>query len=155
MSTVVTKPETSPPRTWFRRGPWSNLREDLEDLFSNIVAEGGEGWLAGRMLPSLDLSETDTAVEVRMDVPGMKPEELDIRINGNTLNVSGERKEEKQEKGRTFHRVERRQGSFTRSVTLPCAVKTEKVEAQYRDGVLTICMPKCEAAKAHKVAIKS
>ena len=87
------------------------------------------------MVPALDLSETDTAIEVRMDLPGITAKDIDIQVSGNVLTVSGQRKEEKEEKGKTFHRVERRYGSFSRSVTLPCAVEESEVAAEYHDGV--------------------
>jgi HSP20 family protein len=70
------------------------------------------------------------------------------------LTVAGERKEEKEEKGKTFHRVERLYGNFSRSVTLPCSVNEEEVAAEYKDGVLTIKLPKAEEAKAHKIKVK-
>jgi HSP20 family protein len=127
----------------------------MDDLLSRFWGDEGEGWLAGRMAPSADLSETDTAIEVRVDLPGIKPSEIDIQLSGNVLTVSGERKEEKEEKGRTFHRVERRTGSFSRSITLPCAVQEQEVAAEYRDGVLAITLPKEEGAKARKIKVKS
>jgi HSP20 family protein len=140
---------------WFRRDPVLAVREEVEDLLSRIWGDEGDGWLVGRYSPSLDLAETDSTVEVRLDLPGAKPEEIDIQLSGNVLTVSGERKEEKEEKGRTFHRVERREGGFSRSISLPCAVEEEKVQAQYRDGVLSITMPKTEKAKAKKIKVKS
>jgi HSP20 family protein len=131
------------------------LREEVGDLVSNFFGEAGDGWPLGRMMPSLDLSETDAGIDVRMDVPGIKPDDIDIQLSGNLLTISGHRKEEKEEKGRTFHRVERRSGSFSRTLTLPCAVKEDKVDAQYHDGVLTINMQKTEEAKSRKIKIKA
>lgn len=154
MADTVATREPGLLRPWFRRGPLANLRDDLEDLFSDWIGEHGEGWLAGR-IPAMDLSETDGAVEVKLDVPGMKPEDIDIQLSGNTLTIKGERKEEKEEKGRRFHRVERRAGGFTRTAVLPCDVKDEKVDATYHDGVLTISMQKSEPAKTKKIAVKS
>ena len=107
------------------------------------------------MLPSLDMSETANTIEVRVDVPGMKAEEIDVQLTNGVLTVSGERKEEKEEKGKTFHRVERRDGSFSRSVTLPSAVAEDKVDAQYKDGVLCITLHKTEEAKSRKITVKS
>lgn len=150
---TVREPRSMVP--WFRRDPVLAVREEVEDLLSRIWGDEGDGWLVGRYSPSLDLAETDSTVEVRLDLPGAKPEEIDIQLSGNVLTVSGERKEEKEEKGRTFHRVERREGGFSRSISLPCAVEEEKVQAQYRDGVLSITMPKTEKAKAKKIKVKS
>jgi HSP20 family protein len=138
--------------SWLR--PRSAFRE-LEEMLADFVGTEPEAWFTGQMVPSLDLSETDAAVEVRMDLPGIKPADIDIQINGNLLTVSGERKEEKEEKGKTFHRVERRSGSFSRSVTLPCAVLEAKVDAKYDKGVLSISMPKAEEAKAHRIPVKT
>jgi HSP20 family protein len=89
-----------------------------------------------------------------MDLPGMTAKDIDIQISGSVLTVSGQREEEREEKGKTFHRVERRYGSFSRSVTLPSAVEESEVAAECRDGVLTIKLPKTEESKAHKIKVK-
>ena len=89
-----------------------------------------------------------------MDIPGMEAKDIDIQVNANVLTVSGERKEEREEKGKTYHRVERRVGAFSRSVTLPCPVKEDAVDAQYKNGILTIKLPKTEEAKARKITVK-
>lgn len=149
-------PTTRRPRSLasLRRDPLMTLRDEMEDLLSRIWGDGDEGWFGGTMAPSADLSETDKAVEVRMDLPGVKPEEIDIQLNNNVLTVSGERSEEKEEKGRTYHRVERRAGKFARSFTLPCAVAEDEVAAEHHDGILTITLPKTEEAKARKITVK-
>ena len=147
------EPRALRPTVW--RDPFAMLREEMGDLVTNFFGETGDSGPMGRMLPSLDLSETDSAVEVRVDVPGIKAEDIDVQLTGNVLTVSGQRKEEKEEKGKTFHRVERRSGSFSRTVTLPSAVQDDKVDAQYRDGVLTISMHKTEEAKARKIKVKT
>jgi HSP20 family protein len=133
----------------------TTLRDEIHDLLTHTFTDDEENWSFGRSAPRLDLSETDAAVEVRLDVPGIKAEDVDIQISGNRLTVSGARKDEREEKGRTWHRIERRFGQFCRSVMLPCPVKEDAAEAQYRDGVLTITVPKAEEAKAHKVKIRA
>ena len=138
---------------WSRREPFRSLREEMQDLAGRFWGEEGDGWLLGGA-PSLDLSETDNSVQVTMDLPGVKASEIDVQVNGNILTVSGERKEEKEEKGRTYHRLERRVGSFSRSVTLPCAVQEGETAAECREGVLTITLPKSEEAKTHKIKVK-
>lgn len=136
------------------RDIFQTLRDEMEDLFGRFFTDGGaEGGQV--MRPSLDLSETDTAVQVRMDVPGMKAEDIDIEISGNSLRVSGQRKEEKEEKAKTWHRVERRCGSFSRTVTLPCAVKEGQAKAEYADGVLTLSIPKAEEAKTRHIKVEA
>lgn len=129
-------------------------RNDMRDLMSNMFNDFGDGWFRGEEVPSLDLSETPETVDVRMDAPGLKPENIDIRVEGNLLTVTGRREEQKEEKNRTYHRIERATGTFSRTVTLPSEVDAAKVEAQYRDGVLTVMMPKSTKAHTQKITVK-
>ncbi len=155
MTSVIATREPRRLRPWFRRGPLFSLREEFDDLFSNFLSGAGDGWPVGIALPPLDLTETESTVEVRVDLPGVKPSELDIELNGTNLTISGQRKEEYEEKGRTAYRVERRTGSFSRSIILPCAVKEDHVDAQYRDGVLTITLQKTEESKTRKIKVRT
>ncbi|MFM7036271.1 MAG: Hsp20/alpha crystallin family protein [Planctomycetaceae bacterium] len=82
------------------------------------------------------MSESDEMIQVRMDVPGLKASEIHVEVTGNTLRISGEHKEEKK-KRRTYHRLERRVGTFSRTITLPAEVMEQKVSAECQDGVLT------------------
>jgi HSP20 family protein len=141
------------PSLW-RSDPLTALQDEMNQLRARMFGDGDEGWFAGTIVPELDMSETDKAIEVRMDVPGVTAKDIDIQINGNVLTVSGERKEEKEEKGKTFHRIERQYGNFSRSVTLPSTVAESEVAAEYHDGVLAIKLPKSEESKAHKIKVK-
>jgi HSP20 family protein len=154
MATAIAKSEPRRLRTLFRRGPLESIREEMHDLLSRTFGEEGDLWSVDRITPSLDLAESNNALEVRMDIPGMEAKDIDIQVNANVLTVSGERKEEREEKGKTYHRVERRVGAFSRSVTLPCPVKEDAVDAQYKNGILTIKLPKTEEAKARKITVK-
>lgn len=136
------------------RAHFLSLRNEMDNLLNRFSDDFGNGWLTQGYAASLDLSETNNHIEVRMDVPGIKPEEIDVEVSGNLLRITGERKEEQEEKGKTFHRIERRSGSFSRSVTLPCEVEENQVEASCNNGVLTITLPKCESMKAHKINVK-
>jgi HSP20 family protein len=143
-------------RNWssrLRREPLHALREELDELLSRFFGSGEEGWFAGRLAPALDLSETDAALEIRLDLPGLKPEGIDVHLSGGTLTVSGERVEETGEKDRTIHRSERRTGRFSRSVTLPCGVDEDAASAQYRDGVLIITLPKRAEERSRRIEI--
>lgn len=155
MSTTLMKPEKTVPRPWFRRGGLDTIREELQDMFSQFVGDGGSLAAWAGYAPSLDVSETDTTLEVKMDVPGVKPDDIDVQLSGNLLTISGKRAEEKEEKGKTFHRVERSYGSFSRSVTLPCDVKDDKVDAQIHDGILRVTLQKSEEAKTRKIKVRS
>ena len=138
-----------------RTEPRTGFFEEIEDAMTRMWDAGATGWTFGASIPSVDVSETDKAVEIKLDVPGVSAKEIDIQLNGNLLTVSGERKEEQERKGKTFHRIERRYGSFSRSVTLPCPVQEDEVAAEYRDGVLSIALPKTEGAKSKKIAVKN
>ncbi len=153
MTTTMTPGRPQVRRNWLQ--PLSALQEELGELTSRVFGDANEFWPRGMIVPSLDLTETDGTVEVKLDLPGTKPEEIDIQVADNLLTVSGTRKEEKEEKGKTFHRVERHLGTFSRTVALPCCVDEAKVDAQYKDGVLTIKMPKTEAAKVRKIKVRS
>lgn len=136
-----------------RDNPLEAMREEIEDLATRFWGEG-DVWPMRRISPRLDLSETDRDLEIRMNVPGVKPSEIDVQVSGNLLTISGEHKEEREEKGRTYHRVERSSGSFSRSIQLPCAIKEDKIEAECQEGVLTVTLPKTEEAQARRIKVK-
>jgi HSP20 family protein len=138
----------------WRRDPFTALRDEMNALRAQMWGDGDEGVFAGSFAPNVDLSETDTAVEVRMDIPGVKAKDIDIQVNGQLLTVSAQREEEREEKGRTFHRIERQSGRYSRSLTLPGHVNESEVAAEYHDGVLSITLPKTEESKAHKIKVK-
>jgi HSP20 family protein len=144
---------------WLDRGPLAALRQEMGDTLERFFGNDEEPFFPpARTLPNLDMSETDAAIEVKLDLPGVKPEEVEVTVNEGVLSISGERKEERESKegnGRKFHRVERRYGSFARSVWLPCAVDEKKIDARYHDGVLTVTLPKSEKARAQKIKVKS
>lgn len=155
MTTALVRNEPRGLYPWFRHGPLEAVREEIQDLMARALGGDFETLPVERIVPSLDLAETDEALEVRMDIPGIDAKDFDIQVTGNLLTISGERKEEREEKGKTYHRVERRAGSFSRSVTLPCLVKEEAVDAQYRNGILTVRLPKTEEAKSRKITVKT
>lgn len=136
-----------------RHSALENFRQEVDDMLARLWTGGGE--MLGRISPNLDLSETDDALELRMDVPGIKPADIDIKVSDHLLTISGERSEKREEKGRTFHRIERQTGAFSRSVTLPCAVCDDKVDAHYKDGVLHVRLPKSAEAVARKIIVKA
>lgn len=153
MSTALSTRFSQALRPLFGRDPFQSLQQEMDDLLSRFKADfNGDAPLA-EINPSLDFSETDEAYQVRMNVPGVKAEEVNIEVVGNSIRISGEHKEEKEEKGRTYHRVERRTGSFARSLTLPAAVKQDKIVAECKDGILTVTLPKVEPVKAQKIKV--
>lgn len=113
------------------------------------------GLLPAITYPPLDMWQDDECLYVEAELPGTEIDDLDISVTGgNQLSIRGERKPPTVEKG-NCHRQERGYGQFSRLLTLPCEVKTEEVDAQLKDGVLTVKLPKCEAAKPRRLAIKA
>lgn len=132
---------------------------EFETEFPKWMAEmfGTEAGLLGRdgkFIPEANMVETDKAFEVTVELPGMKPEDVKLEIREGSLWITGEKKEEKEEKGKTFHRVERRSGMFRRIFQLPVEVMEDKVDAQFVEGVLKITLPKAEKVAPKKIEIK-
>ena len=152
MSGALTTRRGSAPSRWNEH---RGFLDEMENRLARLWEEGQESWFGGNAVPLVDVSETDTTIEAKLDLPGVDPKEIDIQLNGSVLTVSGERKEEKEEKGKTYHRVERRVGNFSRSLTLPCPVEEDEVAAAYKKGVLTITLPKTEQAKTRKITVKT
>ena len=109
------------------------------------------GWFA----PSTNVAETGTGYEISLDMPGMKSEDFEVELKEGQLWITGERKHEEEEEGKTWHRVERTYGKFRRVVTLGNDVNAEGVEANYVDGVLSITVPKVPETQAKKITVKS
>ena len=133
------------------------LRDEVNRLFENFFAPGAlavrdAGW-HGAFVPAIDISETPTNVTVTAEIPGLKPEEVDINLTGNLLTLRGEKKEESEEKGRNWHRLERSYGSFSRGIQLPESVDPEKCKATYDNGVLRIEIAKSEASRPRSIKV--
>ena len=103
--------------------------------------------------PSVDISETDDNFEVRAELPGVAKDDLHVSVKDNLLTLSGEKRQENVDDTQNYSRVERRYGSFQRRFTLPSEVATDDIKAEYSDGVLTLSIPKPEAAKPTEVSI--
>ena len=143
--------------------PFARMREEMDEVFSHYFQplslkrkENGEIGEFG-MNVSFDVSETDGEIQLIMDAPGVKKEDIDISLSENSVTVSGKREAEKETKEKNFHRIERSFGEFRRSVLLPCDVDADKVEAKLKDGVLTVILPKSQKAKesVKKIAVKA
>jgi len=104
--------------------------------------------------PAVDIFETENEVVLKADVPDVDMKDIDIRLENGTLALKGERKFENEEKKKGFHRVERSYGTFARYFTLPDTVETDKVKADYKNGVLTITLPKKEVAKPRQIKVE-
>jgi HSP20 family protein len=133
-----------------------DLRDDLDRLFSGPlgeVAAAGSHFLRNGS-PALDVYEDKDNVFVKAEVPGMKKEGINVSLEDGVLSISGERKKEETHADAESHRTELFVGQFHRSVTLPTEVKSNQVNANYQDGVLTITLPKAEEAKKKHIEVK-
>ena len=129
----------------------SNMDRMLENFFSNPAGfEQG----ANLGLP-LDVVENQDAYIIRAEVPGLKPEDLDITLNNNLLTIRGETKSEQEHEGERFHLRERQFGSFARSISLPSTVDANAIDANYNAGILTLRLPKAENAKPKRISINT
>jgi len=137
-------------------GFWSlpALKRDMDTLLNEFFEGFWPTSYARSEFPAnLDIAETENDIVVKADLPGLSPDEVDISITGDVLTIKGEKKHEKEEKDKAFHRIERCCGSFCRSVRLPSYVAVDKVKAASKDGVLTVTLPKKEEAKPKSIKI--
>jgi len=140
---------------WRPFGELSSLRREMDRLWENFFGERPLGRIWEReWAPSLDMSETKDNYVVKAEVPGIDAKHIDISLTGDVLSIRGEKKQEKEEKEEDFHLVERNYGSFSRSVRIPAEVESNKIKASYKNGILTITLPKSEKVKAKEVKIK-
>ena len=139
---------------------WNPFRE-MEDMFDRYTKAvgwpqrgGQESMTTGDWSPRVDISETDKEFVIKAEIPDVKKDDVKVTVDSGVLTLQGERKQEKEEKGKKFHRVERYYGSFTRSFTLPDNVDESKVKASFKDGMLNLQIPKTAEAKPKAIEVK-
>ena len=128
---------------------------DLDHLFDNFW--GARSYfpsLQTAWAPSVDVSETDEEISVVAELPGLRKEDVDVTVADGFLTIKGEKKQESESKEKRIHRVERSYGAFSRRFQLPAEVNSESISAVYNDGVLTVTLPKAEAAKPKQIEVK-
>jgi HSP20 family protein len=138
--------------------PWTGttgLRKDMERLFERFFDPTGDMPTLGAWDPKLDVVETKDALTIKAEIPGVKPEAIQLSLQDGVLTIKGEKEEEKEEKDQHYHRVERSYGSFMRAVRLPAPVDAGKVSATFKNGVLIVTLPKTAEAKGTTIPIKS
>ena len=122
----------------------------LDTASGDTEADGGGG-----VFPPLNISQDDNSFYIRAEVPGIKPAEISISALRNRVSISGRREIPREHERVSYHRKERPEGSFDRTVTLPAEVDAERVEARYADGILTLALPKAEQAKPRQITVKT
>ena len=142
--------------TWPTLDRWSNLRDDLNSLFESAFwsAFGRAGQLFSGWSPALDLYQNNDNIIAVVELPGMRKEDIEISLHDGTLTVTGERKRESNSNGEKAERTERYIGRFRRSIALPTRVDAGKVSATYRDGILTVTLPKAEEVKPKQIQVR-
>jgi len=133
-----------------------SLREAMDRLFEESFVRPWSRWpgFAEEGVLPVDIYETEDSVVVEASIPGVKPEDIDVSITGDTLTIKGETRAERKVERENYIRQERRYGSFCRAVTLPGGLKTDKAEAEFQNGVLTITFPKTEEVKPKSIKVK-
>jgi HSP20 family protein len=147
--------------TLVRWDPFRELEEmsdRLNRMFSRPALPRTNGndketMIVADWVPSVDVSETDGDYQIKAEIPDVKKEDVKVTVEEGVLTIQGERKQEKEEKGKKYHRVERSYGRFVRSFTLPDLVDEEKVKAEFKDGVLNLQLPKSEKAKPKAIEV--
>lgn len=137
--------------------PLLGFRRDIDRLFEDFFEERfpAATWGNGKgHLPALDVRETEEALIVEAELPGLKPDEFEVKVEEGILSICAERKQEKDEKTKSYHRIERLYGRMERKLALPTNVEADKVDASYKDGVLTVSLPKKAGAKSKTVSVK-
>lgn len=143
---------------------WEPLRDvvDLRNTMDRLLEDSyiypsrfWPGLKLGELHPDLDVYQTADDVVVKASLPGIKPEEVDISLTGDILTIKGEHKEEKEVKEQDYFHKERRQGTFSRSIQIPASVKSDKAEAMFENGVLTLTLPKAEEEKPKQIKVKA
>lgn len=137
--------------------PWTGFKRDIDRLFERMMGDWDvpEFKPMGDWMPSMDFSETRDGYSAKVEIAGIDPKDIHVSVENGVLTVKGEKKEEKEEKDERRYRSERSYGSFARSVRLPGPVDTEKVTAAFKNGVLTIAMPKAVTARGTQIPVKA
>ena len=134
-----------------------SLRDRMDRLFEEFTDRGWPGeesLTAGVWKPPVDVYETKDSIVLKADLPEVNKEDVEISVQGNTLTLRGERKQEREVHEKDYYRMERSYGTFTRSFTLPGTVEPDKIEATFAGGVLTMTLPKKEESKPKQITVK-
>jgi HSP20 family protein len=138
--------------------PFALLRKEIDEIFDNFfkgfdMEPYFSGWRDG-FTPSVDVVEDDKEIRVSAELPGMNEKDIEVTLNKESLTIKGEKKEEKEDKGKDYYHMERSYGSFTRTIPLPVDVDTDRAEATFKNGVLTVKIPKTREAIEERKKIK-
>ncbi len=137
------------------QAPLSRFHDAFDDLLGRFFGDWPLSVTAEMWAPALDVCENDDEIIVKAELPGVKSDDIEVSVQGNTLYLSGEKKEEKEESHDNYRHVERRYGRFSRAIPLPGNVNADKIKARNVDGVLSITLPKLESAKPKRIPVQT
>jgi HSP20 family protein len=135
--------------------PFALLQQEIDRLFEGVTRNIPGLATTTTTMPSMDISETDKVIEITAELPGLEKKDVELNIADNLLTIRGEKKNEREEKNKDYHLVERSYGSFSRSVELPAGVKFEDITAEIANGVLKVTVPKPVPKQTKQIEIKS
>ena len=143
--------------TLVRWDPFRELNQNrqLDRFFDRWPSWADTPTSTSAWAPNVDIFEAEDELVVKAELPGVDPKDVELNVENNVLTISGERRLEFEDKKENYHRVERAYGSFTRSFSLPQLIDENKIEAEYKDGVLTVHVPKHEKAKPRQIKIQA
>jgi HSP20 family protein len=136
-------------------GEIGRLRREMDDLWRRFFGTSGLEMTVSEWMPSVDVSESEESFVVKAELPGLEAKDVDIDVSGDLLTIKGEKKTEQERKEENFHSRERYFGSFQRAIRLPAAVKTDEVDAVFKNGILTVTLPKAEESRRKKIEVKT
>jgi len=140
---------------WRRTGALRPVWREMDDLLNRFFGEMPLAERAWEWMPSVDIAETDGNITVKAELPGMDAKDIDIDVTGDVLTLRGEKKTEEEKKEDRYYCRERHYGSFQRSFRLPAGVQSDKVDAEFKNGILSINIPKSKEGKQKKIDIKT
>lgn len=142
--------------------PLATLERDMnrmfDDFFGGFGLASSEFWDTGwsAFSPQVDIVDNEKEIKVSVELPGLDEKDIDVSLSRDTLTISGEKRQEKEDKGKNYYRMERSYGSFKRAIPIPCEVKAEAIEATFKNGVLSIVLPKASEGQCRqKITVKT
>jgi len=149
-------PKTSTTLPISREYPLGRLHQEIDHLFDNFfrrsslpsLQRGDDTWMGGLMLPRVDIAEEKNTYTITVEVPGVEEKDIDLTIADGTLTIRGEKRYEKEDHDRQYHRVERSYGHFQRVISLPTDAREDAIEAKFKNGILTLTIPKTQQAQS-------
>ncbi len=140
--------------SWHPVKDFEDMHREIDRMFSSFRSDAHDEEASKTLMPAVDIVERENDFNIKLELPGVEKKDVKITVQNDILTIKGEKKQESEKKGENYHRVERSYGIFQRSFTLPSSVNSEKIDASYDNGVLTVSVPKLEEAKPKEIEVK-